>query len=1255
MRLVIDLQGAQGANQHRGIGRYSLSLTQSLARNCGKHEIFIALNGLFPETIEPLRAAFEGMVPQENIRVWTAPEPVSELDLQHDARRYAAEVLREQFLASLLPDAVLVSSLYEGLTDNAITSVGLLPSQIPTAVVLYDLIPLIHSDIYLVNPAVKRWYEHKLDYLRRVDLLLSISASSGQEAIDYLGFGSQQVCNISTAAERHFRPSVVTDTVRSHLAACYGLVKPFVMYTGGIDHRKNIEGLITAYARLPDELRKTHQLAIVCSVQQPDRERLLKLADDLGLAKGDLVLTGFVSEDDLLACYRGCDLFVFPSWHEGFGLPALEAMQCGKAVIAANTSSLPEVVGREDALFNPFDIDAITQKMLQVLKDDVFRAELERHGLIQARKFSWDDTAKRAWQALEACVDTKSKPVNTPSNRPRLAYVSPLPPLASGISDYSVELLPELARHYRVEVVVEQEQVADAWVRANCPIRDVSWFRKHAHEFDRVLYHFGNSSFHGHMFNLLRDHPGVVVLHDFFLSGIVAHRDVTGENPHGWARDLLASHGWQAVRARFQAHDTAEVVWAYPCNLEVLQNAFGVIVHSDYSRQLAREWYGEHSADDWQQIPLIRTPPSGIANRARARKSLSVAKDAFVVCSFGLLGPAKLNHRLLDAWLASPLAKDSRCYLVFVGQNNEGDYGTNLSRIISQSACSDRIKITGWASGDNFRQWLTAADVGVQLRTLSRGETSAAVLDCMNYGLATIANANGSMAELDQDAVWMIPDAFDDSQLIDALTVLWTDEKRRTNLGRRACDVIARRHTPRRCASMYAEAIEGYYQKVAVGMPGMLTTIATQQPALSPTEWPALAGCVANNIPLRPRRRQLLVDISELVQRDAKSGIQRVVRSMLNQWLLNPLADWQIEPVFGMTEGDGYRYARRFTSRFLGMPEDWAVDDLVEAYPGDMFVGLDLQPQIVPRQIAVLKDWYRRGIGIQFLVYDLLPILRPDVFPPGAKDGYQRWLETIVQFDGAACISRAVADELQAWHQTFGPKRERPFSVQWFHLGADPENSAPSTGMPDDASQVMATLRTRPSFLSVGTIEPRKGQAQTLSAFELLWMQGVDVNLVFVGKQGWMVEGLVERLRNHAELGKRLFWLEGISDEYLEKAYAASTCLIAASEGEGFGLPLIEAAQHKLPIIARDIPVFREVAGEHAFYFKNAEDPQVITQCITQWLELNDRGQAPQSVAMPWLTWKESAEHLSRAIGLLAAESENSEVTKAGKYETVEI
>jgi glycosyltransferase involved in cell wall biosynthesis len=1236
MRIVIDMQGAQAGNGKRGIGRYTLALGQAIARGRGNHDIVLALNGALPEWIPSIRAAFAGLLPHEAIRVWDCPVPVAYAESSNAWRRESAELLREAFLASLEPDIVLVSSLFEGLGDDAVTSLATLSANIPSAVVLYDLIPFIRRQPYLDNPVVEAWYENKIGHLRRADLLLAISASSRQEGIDHLGFPAASCIEISTAADAHFRPENIAPERATALRERYGLTRPFVMYTGGIDHRKNIEGLIRAFALLPQTMRSSHQLAIVCSAQAGARDALMGLAKKLRLPKDALVLTGYVPEDELVALYNLCTMFVFPSLHEGFGLPALEAMACGRAVIGANTSSLPEVIGRVDALFDPASDTAIAEKMAQVLGDSDFRAALEQHGLQQARLFSWDRSARRTLDALEEWhANSVSAPVRH-AKRPKLAFVSPLPPLRSGISDYSAELLPELSCHYDIDVVTTQDQIATPWIRANCTLRSIGWFREHADRYDRVLYHFGNSDFHQHMFALLEEIPGVVVLHDFFLSGVVAHMDVTGYRPAYWARQLYEGHGYGAIAHRFHAVDTADVVWAYPCNAAVVRGALGVLVHSENSRRLASAWYGERAGQDWHVVPHLRVAEPA-PDRAHARKLLDLDEDAFVVCSFGLLGPSKLNDRLLSAWMASALAADPLNVLVFVGQNQPDAYGQDLVATIERSGLGSRIRITGWADTATFRHYLAAADIGVQLRTKSRGETSGTVLDCMNYSLPVIANANGSMADLPADGLWILPDAFENEELTNALECLWRDPTQRITLGTRARQIILDEHAPRKCALRYAHTIETSYQKAASNSAALVEAAGTiEHSPKDDATLMAFAQAAARSIAPPLHQRQLMLDISELVQRDAKSGIQRVVRSILRELLSHSPAGYRIEPIYASTT-QGYRYARAFTLDMLDCPVGVLSDDPIEYQPGDLFLGLDLQPQVVPAQQAFYRHLRQFGIHVQFVVYDLLPITLPKAFPPGAEHGHGTWLEVVAENDGAVCISAAVASELQTWLHNTAPARAAAFKVTSFHLGADIDSSLPTLGLPADATVVLAQLQRVPAFLMVGTIEPRKEHAQVLAAVELLWKRGEDVNLVIVGKQGWMVESLVEKLNGHGELNQRLFWLNGISDEFLEQVYDASACLVAASSGEGFGLPLIEAAQHALPIIARDIPVFREVAGEHATYFQG-DTPASLADALATWLAGHRDGAAVQSHAMPWLTWSDSTRQLLSALGLTPAQ-----------------
>jgi glycosyltransferase involved in cell wall biosynthesis len=166
----------------------------------------------------------------------------------------------------------------------------------------------------------------------------------------------------------------------------------------------------------------------------------------------------------------------------------------------------------------------------------------------------------------------------------------------------------------------------------------------------------------------------------------------------------------------------------------------------------------------------------------------------------------------------------------------------------------------------------------------------------------------------------------------------------------------------------------------------------------------------------------------------------------------------------------------------------------------------------------------------------------------------------------------------------------------------------------------------------VGTLEPRKGHAQALDAFEVLWRDGQDIALVIVGKKGWRIDDLAARIRNHSEFGRRLIWLEEISDEFLDHIYKSATFLLGASEGEGFGLPLIEAARHGLPLIVRDLAVFHEVVGNGALFFPNRRDPAAISNSIKNWIELKKEDAHPKPSAVQWLTWSESAAMLVQVL-----------------------
>jgi glycosyltransferase involved in cell wall biosynthesis len=1233
VRIVLDLQSCQSESKFRGIGRYSMALAKAVARQAGNHEIWLVLNDRFPDTVPAIRHEFYDLVPREHIAVFAVNGPVAANNPRNAWRNRAAERVREYFLAGLHPDVVHVSSLFEGWSDDVVTSITASDQNSPVAVTLYDLIPFLHPESYLQDHQARDYYMSKIQSLRNARCLLAISNYSKQEAIRTLDLREESIVNISSAVDARFSPREVSHDEKQLLFDRYKIRRPFVMYAGGDEGRKNMPGLVTAFSYLPTSIRSKHQLVITGRIHAESSARLFRHAESAGMGADELVLTGYVSDEDLIALYNLCKLFVFPSLYEGFGLPVLEAMACGAAVIASNTTSIPEVVGRTDALFDSTRPEAITQKMKQALTDEGFRHSLREHGLEQTKKFSWDNSARDAIAAFEFLhrqeLEKTQVTAILPKERPRLAFVSPLPPERSGISTYSAELLPELARFYDITLIIDQESISSPMLSAGFPARDVAWFKAHADDFDRILYQLGNSAFHKHMFALLSRHPGVVVLHDFYLSGAAQWMETTGYSPAFFRESLYSSHGYPALSV-LNRNGAETAAWTYPCNRLALDEADGVIVHSKYAIDAARRWYGDTAASKLWHIPHLRTIPTQVDHR-QARTELGFKPDDFLVCSFGMIGQSKLNHRLLNAWLDSPLARDKRCHLVFVGENEGGDYGRALLDEMANRRAHSRIRITGFVSLELYGRYLEAADAAVQLRALTRGETSRSVLDALAHGLALIINANGPMAEYPDDVLIKLQDDFSDMELIGALENLRDDSSVREQVGTAAQRYIGEFHNPGSIGEEYHRAIE-HFAKLSqnAGYRALLNSLAnlTTPVEPSPTDLLVMAETIASDT-LQVRQKQLLVDTSVLVRGDAKSGIQRVVRSVLLELLASSPPGYRVEPVY--CDGQRYRYARRFASDLLDLATGILEDDVVDAVCGDVYLGLDLSPHLTLAVHDYLKHVNDLGVKLYFVVCDILPMLHPEWWEEGMSKSFGQWFKSIAEVStGIICISHSVVDSVGAWLKANPPDRVEPLSIGFFHLGADIENSLPTAGLPESAVDVLTALASAPTFVMVGSLVPRRGHRQTLSAFEALWGDGLVANLVVVGKRGWSTE-VVEYLDKHPMLGKRLFWLEDISDEYLEKIYAASTCLIAASEAEGFGLPLVEAARKGLPIIARDIPVFREVAGDHAFYFSGMSHED-LAQAVMVWLDLSSRGKAPSSKDMPWLTWRESTAQLLKAV-----------------------
>ncbi len=259
----------------------------------------------------------------------------------------------------------------------------------PTILTVHDLSFLRVPECFV--PAFRRYLEGAVGRaVRRARRILADSESTRRDLIELLEVEPERVTVLYPGVEPRFRP-VRDAEVLERVRARYNLPTRFILGLGTLQPRKNFDGLIRAFARLPaaDDLH----LVIVGS-RGWMYEEMLALPARLGLEER-VHFAGFVADADLPALYNLAAIFAFPSWYEGFGLPVLEAMACGTPVVAADNSSLPEVTGEAGLLVDAADLDALTGALVRLLSDRELRARLVVAGREQARQFTWEGAARQ--------------------------------------------------------------------------------------------------------------------------------------------------------------------------------------------------------------------------------------------------------------------------------------------------------------------------------------------------------------------------------------------------------------------------------------------------------------------------------------------------------------------------------------------------------------------------------------------------------------------------------------------------------------------------------------------------------------------------------------------------------------------------------------------------------------------------------------------------------------------------------------------
>ena len=400
MKICLDLQVCQ-SKEFRGIGRYSLDFAKAVVNEAHARcdEVDVLLSGNFRERIAQIQ---------------------NELDLDQDAYRFVHTTqlsLNEQAkesLDTLFLNRISDAGKYDVVHDaHAFEypegfSLNFDPGQSSSlhSATFYDLIPLKMPDRYLVDPGCRVKYLRQVESLKKRDLLLAISEATRRDGLDLLGLPSDRIVTISTGVDEGlFNPGTVLDERRAQLCAQYGIQRPFLLYTTGLDPRKNLLRLVQAFATLPSRLKNAYQLVVVCPRNAWSVGIIADICRTAGVQEGhEVVFTGFVPDDDLVDLYRMARLFVFPSLYEGFGLPIVEAIRCGTPAIGSDCSSIVELLPAAETRFNPKATASIAGCITNALDREFSLEAMWEEELRHVTRYTWSNVAKTALDAWHELV-----------------------------------------------------------------------------------------------------------------------------------------------------------------------------------------------------------------------------------------------------------------------------------------------------------------------------------------------------------------------------------------------------------------------------------------------------------------------------------------------------------------------------------------------------------------------------------------------------------------------------------------------------------------------------------------------------------------------------------------------------------------------------------------------------------------------------------------------------------------------------------
>lgn len=655
---------------------------------------------------------------------------------------------------------------------------------------VYDIIPYIMKKKYFPNEDSFKWYKERVEMLRWMDRILVISQSVKDDLVSYLHFNPDKIDVIWGAPSSMFKKIDIDIETERTLREKFHITDPFIMCTGGDDERKNIAGLIEAYSRISPQLISQFQLVVVCKLQPVSVERYTRLAQEKGVL-GRVVLTNFVTNEELVSLYNLADLVAFPSKYEGLGLPVLEAWACGTGVVTSNNSSLGQIAGDAAITVDPDSVSSIAKGLEKALNGNL--KLLAKKGGERLPLYTWEQVAKDTLAAIRSAeqVKKREKRDEKKEQNHRIAFFTPLPPLESGISDYSVDIINALAESFDIDIYIDKGYTPKVSFPPNVTVYSHAGYKARRKNYLETVFQVGNSLFHTYMWSYIRDFGGLVVLHDYNLHGVVQVFSLDKPNNQKEYLSLIAEDlSEEQCEKCLQASTSWSMLDAVKQEMEVngfISNyADKIIVHSDEAKRKLLE---RNIARDVRRIRhYAKIEPN--TDSFAAKSKIGFPGGSIMIGVFGHIHQTKRTIPILQAF-AKLSEENEKVELVFCGKLNK-NLEVDFHHTVSKLNIGDRVRVTGYVDLNGFLDYMNAADICLNLRWPYNGETSGSMMRLLAKGKCAVVNEIGSFSEIPDDAVVKLPSAEylteeqEVAYIYEALQKLCADEDIRKGIGQRA-------------------------------------------------------------------------------------------------------------------------------------------------------------------------------------------------------------------------------------------------------------------------------------------------------------------------------------------------------------------------------------------------------------------------------------------------------------------------------------